>query len=149
MSVDDDHSGQDSAERPYKVGRGKPPIHTRFQSGNVGNRKGRVKNPEIDVGEAMISVGAEKRSVKINGRPKSMSRLELTVARQVEAALKGNTRAARAILERAIKHGFVKKKFFKSNIDIYEPRGEMGEILRVRPRLSALHAERRGSGRAK
>ena len=149
MSGDDDQSVGRPGEPTYKVGRGKPPLHTRFQRGNVGNRKGRFKNPEIDVGEAMISVGAEKRSVKINGRPKSVSRLELTVARQVEAALKGNTRAARAILERAIKHGFVKKTFFKSNIDIYEPRDEMGEILRVRPRLSALHTERRGSGRAK
>jgi hypothetical protein len=140
MSGDDDNSGDGPAETPYEVGKLRPPVDTRFQRGNAGNRKGRLKKPEIDVGEAMICVGAEKRSVKINGRPKKMSRLELTVARQIEAAVKGNTRAARAILERAIKHGFVKKKLFVNNIDIYEPDGEMGEILRVYPRLGALHA---------
>jgi hypothetical protein len=143
MSGDDDNSGDGPAEAPYEVGKGKTPIHTRFQRGNAGNRKGRLKASEIDVGDAMISVGAEKRSVKLNGRPKTMSRLELTVARQIETAVKGNTRAARAILERAIKHGFVKKKLFESNFDIHEPDGEFGEILRVYPRLSARQAHTR------
>jgi hypothetical protein len=135
-----DNSGDGRGEAPYKVGKGNPPIHTRFQKGNAGNRKGRLKKPEIDVGAAMISVGNEKRSVKINGRLKKMSRLEAAIRRQCQAALEGNTRAARAILGRAIKHGFVKKKLFQSNIDIHEPDGEMGNILRVYPRLSALYA---------
>jgi|GEM_PF-6603506 len=143
MSAGDDNSGEGPGEAMYKVGTGKPPIHTRFQRGNAGNRKGRLKAPEIDVGEAMISIGAERRSVKLNGRPKKMSRLELTVARQIETAVKGNTRAARAILERAIKHGFVKKKLFTSNLEIHEPDGEFGDILRVYPRLSALQAHTR------
>ena len=155
MSVEDEGDGQGNGggnddddsnplkEAPYKVGKRKPPLHTRFQRGNVGNRKGRLKAPEIDVAEAMNSVGAERRSVKLNGRPKMMSRLEVTVALQIQAALKGNTRAARALLERAVKHGFVKEKLFKSNIEFYEPNGEFGEILRVYPRLSALHVDRR------
>ena len=153
MSVEDEDDGRgkgggnDDSDPPNepsrKVGKCNPPTHTRFQRGNAGNRKGRLKAPEIDVAEAMNSVGAERRSVKLNGRPKMMSRLEVTVARQIQAALKGNTRAARAILERAVKHGFVKEKLFKSNIEFYEPNGEFGEILRVYPRLSALHVDRR------
>ena len=69
-----------------------------------------------------------------------MSRLEATVVRQCQAALKSNTRAARAILDRAIKHGVVKKKHLVNNLEIYEPDGEMGAILRAYPSLSALHA---------
>ena len=153
MSVEDEDDGRgkgggnDDSDPPNepsrKVGKCNPPTHTRFQRGNAGNRKGRLKAPEIDVAEAMNSVGAERRSVKLNGRPKMMSRLEVTVALQIQAALKGNTRAARALLERAVKHGFVKEKLFKSNIEFYEPNGEFGEILRVYPRLSALHVDRR------
>lgn len=34
---------EDDDEKPYRVGRGKPPLHTRFRKGISGNRQGRPK----------------------------------------------------------------------------------------------------------
>ena len=151
MSPDEnarDQADQGSSGPQYEVGYCKPPVRTRFQVGSGGNRKGRRKTPELDLGVVYQDVSAELISAKLNGRPKKLSRLEGTVARQVDLALKGNTRAARAILERAFKHGFVKKVMQKSYVDIVDPKGELGELMRVYPRLRELDLLRKGGGHA-
>ena len=139
---------QASSGPQYEVGYCRPPVRTRFQAGSGGNRKGRRKTSELDLGAVYQDVSAELISAKLNGRPKKLSRLEGTVARQVDLALKGNTRAARAILERAFKHGFAKKAIQKSYIDIVGPKGELGELMRVYPRLRELAPLRKGDGHA-
>ena len=136
-----------SGKRPYDVGRGKPPVHTRFQKGSAGNRKGRLKVAALDLSEAFEKVSAEKYHVRVDGKPASMSALESAVARQVDDALKGNTRAARALLERAHKHGFFAKRRYKSFIDATRLLGEFGDLMgvyhsRARRALSAVGAAR-------
>jgi hypothetical protein len=148
MSPDEHIPGQAdqaSSEPQYEVGYCKPPVRTRFQAGSGGNRKGRRKTPELDLGAVYQDVSAELISAKLNGRPKKLSRLEGTVARP---ALKGNTRAARAILERAFKHGFAKKAIQKSYIDIVNPNGELGELMRVYPRVRQLRPLRKDDVKA-
>jgi Family of unknown function (DUF5681) len=42
-------SDDDDDEEPYKVGRGKPPEHTKFKPGKTGNRNGRPKGSRSKV----------------------------------------------------------------------------------------------------
>jgi hypothetical protein len=82
----------------------------------------------LDLSEAFEKVSAEKYNVRVDGKPASMSALESAVARQVDDALKGNTRAARALLERAYMHGFFAKRRYKSFIDATRLLGEFGDV---------------------
>jgi hypothetical protein len=34
-------ASSDGSDKPYKIGRGKPPTHTQFKPGQCGNRSGR------------------------------------------------------------------------------------------------------------
>ena len=155
MSVEDEDDGKgkgggnDDSDPPNepscKVGKCNPPTHTRFQRGGAGNRKGRLKDPDLDLSTTYQEISAELIAVKLNGKPKKLSRLESTVARQVDLALKANTRAARAILERALKHGFTKETLHKSFIKITDPDGEFGEILRIYPRLASTRGRTRNA----
>jgi len=49
------------SDKPYEVGRGKPPVHTRFQRGDVGNPKGKTseqKRQELASAEAAMRIRA-------------------------------------------------------------------------------------------
>jgi Family of unknown function (DUF5681) len=84
----------------YAVGYGKPPLHTRFQSGRSGNPAGRPKgmrNLSTDVRRIL------KVPVKINegGRSRKVSTQEGTLMRLREKALKGDARALDRLLDLA------------------------------------------------
>ena len=76
----------------YEVGYGKPPVHSRFKSGQTGNPKGRrkgVSNLRSDVKKTL------KIGVKVNdqGKSRTASTQEAALLRLRQKALKGGDRA--------------------------------------------------------
>ncbi len=131
---------EDPPKRDYPIGYGKPPVGRRFEKGQSGNLKGRPKIDRVrDIGSVLESIGQESVSITQDGKPKQTTKLEAMIRRQIAEALKGDTPAARSILQRALKHGLAKKTMQRSFIAIIEPTGEFGELLRVyhRQNLSA------------
>jgi hypothetical protein len=87
------------AEKPadYEVGRGKPPLHTRFKPGQSGNAKGRpkgVRNFRTDVQATL------KAPVKVTreGKRRKLSTQEAALLRLREKALSGDARALDRLL---------------------------------------------------
>ena len=87
------------AEKPadYEVGRGKPPLHTRFRPGQSGNPKGRPKgvhNFRTDVQATL------KAPVKVTreGKRRKLSTQEAALLRLREKALGGDARALDRLL---------------------------------------------------
>jgi hypothetical protein len=81
-------------------GYGRPPEHARFKPGKSGNPKGRPrqsKNLKSIIQQALTSTV----TVRENGRLRSVSKIEGVVLSQLERALKGNEKAALAVLRMA------------------------------------------------
>jgi hypothetical protein len=99
-------SWQSKQGSDYSIGYGKPPITSRFKPGETGNAKGRPKghkNLKTLIRQAMtarivIQEGSSKRGV---------SKIEGVVLRQLQNALKGNDRAAMAVIRMAHQLGFL------------------------------------------
>ena len=90
----------------YKVGYGKPPEASRFKSGISGNAKGRPKgskNLKTLIRRAMTSTIA----IQEGSRSRRVSKIEGVVLRQIQDALKGNDRAAMAVIKMAIQMGLL------------------------------------------
>lgn len=90
----------------YAVGRGRPPLHTRFQKGQRANPKGRPKgSPNLTT--IIARAAREKVTVVVNGRRKTMTKLEAAMTQLANQAAAGDQRAIQiligqiAIVERA------------------------------------------------
>jgi hypothetical protein len=86
-------------EKPedYEVGRGKPPLHTRFKPGQSGNPKGRpkgVRNFQTDV-QATLNAPVK---VTRQGKRRKLSTQEAALLRLREKALGGDARALDRLL---------------------------------------------------
>lgn len=85
-SPEDDSGG-------YKVGRGKPPLHTRFKKGVSGNPKGRPSgSPGLNklIRDTLLT----SVPVRTESGTKRMTKIEAIIHKQLEQAVKGNQRAA-------------------------------------------------------
>ena len=90
----------------YKVGYGKPPKASRFKSGTSGNAKGRPKgskNLKTLIRRALTSTIA----IQEGSRTRWVSKIEGVVLRQIQDALKGNDRAAMAVIKMASQMGLL------------------------------------------
>ena len=87
--------------RDYDVGRGKPPVHTRFTKGNQEWRKREAKRKEREAfspGRDLKAVLASTVKVKRNNKVVTGSRLAVIVERLISAALRGDVAAANDLL---------------------------------------------------
>src|ERR1700730_17229588 len=103
-----DQSSNDEASREYAVGYGRPPIGSRFKPGTSGNAKGRPqgrKNLKTLIRQAMTA----KISVQEGSSTRRVSKIVGVVLRQLQSALKGNDRAAMAVVKMAIQMGFLEE----------------------------------------
>jgi Family of unknown function (DUF5681) len=87
----------------YKVGKGRPPVATRWKPGQSGNPRGRPpgsKNLDTILGEALN----EKIPVQEKGRLRSRTAREVIGRRVVHAAMKGDLKAINLLLAHDAKH---------------------------------------------
>ena len=77
------------SDRPYAVGKGKPPVDTQFGKDRPGNTNGRPKgsrNADTVVTKAL----AVRFAVKDNGRDRTMTKLEAAVTQLVNNGCAGD-----------------------------------------------------------
>jgi hypothetical protein len=95
------------ASRPYSVGYGKPPLHTRFQRGRSGNPSGRRGAPPAtgadgprEEHEILLRVMAEATTVvSAGGRRRTATREEAMWRALAERAAEGDVRAIKLLRE--------------------------------------------------
>ena len=90
----------------YTVGYGRPPVSTRFKPGLSGNAKGRPKNSK-NLKTLIRQALTAKISIREGSRNRRVSKIEGVVLRQVDSALKGEDRAAMAVIKMAMQMGFL------------------------------------------
>jgi hypothetical protein len=118
-------------QRTTPVGYGKPPLATRFKKGQSGNPQGRPKAAAIsDIAPLIESVFAEPIAVREGEQTRTISNLEAMLLAQVRNALQGDPKAIRTVFKLGAKAGLFSKAQLKSFIEIVEPEGEAGMILR-------------------
>ena len=67
-----------ASQRDYTVGRGKPPVHTRFKPGQSGNPRGRPRGA-VDAKQALQAALGERVTITENGRRVRRSKLEIAL----------------------------------------------------------------------
>jgi hypothetical protein len=88
------------------VGYGRPPVHSRFKKGRSGNPRGRPKHSR-NLKTIIRQAFTDRITVREGETRRSITKIEGVVLRQVEAALKGNERAALAVLKMASQVGLL------------------------------------------
>jgi hypothetical protein len=76
----------------YTVGKGRPPVATRFKPGHSGNLKGRPKGSKNAQSLAKAELG-RKVVVTMNGRKKTMTVAEIASRRIGDKAMAGDAKA--------------------------------------------------------
>jgi len=76
----------------YTVGKGRPPVATRFKPGNSGNLKGRPKGSKNAQSLAKAELG-RKVVVTMNGRKRTMTVAEIASRRIGDKAMAGDAKA--------------------------------------------------------
>jgi hypothetical protein len=90
----------------YTVGRGKPPIASRFKKGQSGNPKGRPKASKSP--RALVDITSscllDEIELTVNGKRQKLQALEAILLRLRAMALNGDVRAAKFLLDVAVKY---------------------------------------------
>jgi hypothetical protein len=88
---------EDDTSKPYEVGYGKPPKHTRFQHGRSGNPKGRPKGHQ-NAKTLFKQTLNEKVIIREGERTRRISKLEAFLRRTVNEALQGDAKKASTLI---------------------------------------------------
>jgi hypothetical protein len=81
----------------YKVGKGRPPLHSRFKPGQSGNPKGRpkgIRRPQ----ELVRKLLSRKVTIREAGSPRTATALEAMLLSLVARAMKGDHKAVSLLL---------------------------------------------------
>ncbi len=104
--MSDDQPFKATAAAPDKVGYGNPPKHTQFKKGQSGNQKGSRKEAKVHMPVGRIIKHCLSEPVKglCNGKRRKMTKLQAIIEVQSALALKGDTRAAKLLIDLGHKH---------------------------------------------
>jgi Family of unknown function (DUF5681) len=80
----------------YDVGYRKPPIHSRFKPGGIGNPKGRPKKKK-SVGQMIEEALMTRVKIEENGRARTITAQEFIIRNLVRAAARGDTKATQML----------------------------------------------------
>jgi Family of unknown function (DUF5681) len=83
--------------REYSVGKGKPPLHTRFQKGQSGNPRGRCKGSK-NVATLFAQVLNERVTVTENGKRRTITKREAILKQLANKAASGDYRAMKLVI---------------------------------------------------
>lgn len=84
-------------DAPYTVGRGRPPLHTRFQKGQRANPNGRPKgSPNLTT--VIARAAREKVIVVVNGRRRTITKLEAAMTQLANQAAAGDRHAIQLLI---------------------------------------------------
>jgi len=103
----------------YEIGYAKPPKSSQFKKGTTGNSKGRPKGSKSIPG-ILTRIGQELIKVTINGKTRSITKLEAIFMQLSNKAASGDIRAMRVLL------------------DTYRLHPEASEAGELNPQLQAL-----------
>ncbi len=81
----------------YRIGRGRPPLHTRFSAGKSGNPRGRPRGRK-SIEKMLNELLDEKVTVGVGDRRRKVTRLEAMFMQQMQSALKGDRKAMEFLL---------------------------------------------------
>jgi Family of unknown function (DUF5681) len=81
----------------YKVGKGRPPLHTRWKPGQSGNPKGRPKGSR-PVGAILQEIIQQKVPVTENGKARRIPALEVMLRRLANDAMRSDQKAIKFLL---------------------------------------------------
>jgi Family of unknown function (DUF5681) len=80
----------------YEIGYGKPPIHSRFKPGGIGNPQGRPKKKK-SVGQMIEEALMTRVKIEENGRARTITAQEFIFRNLVRAAARGDTKATQTL----------------------------------------------------
>jgi uncharacterized protein DUF5681 len=90
---------QDHSDRPYEVGRGKPPKHTQFKKGQSGNPKGRRRRRRRKQGINLRKTVMTKVMVSRNGKIEEVPYPIAHIQRIMQRAAKGDPKADQSMFK--------------------------------------------------
>ena len=91
-----DHGQSSEAPPTYEIGRGRPPVHSRFKPGQSGNPKGRRKGARNK--RTVVEQALNKRiTIREDGRKRSLSKFEVLVLTMLNKALQGDVKTQIAL----------------------------------------------------
>jgi len=85
-------------DQNYKVGKGRPPIETRFKPGVSGNPAGRPKGSR-GLSAVIAAALSEKVTIVEHGRRRSITKLEAAAKQMANKAAAGDAKAAKLIID--------------------------------------------------
>jgi len=88
----------DEIEGEYKVGRGRPPLHTRFKKGQSGNPRGPRPRPK-NLPALLAAALNEQVSVSADGDLRQMTKREAVVAQLVDMSAGADLRAMKMLID--------------------------------------------------
>jgi len=93
-------------DKSYEVGRGKPPVSTRWKKGISGNPAGRKKTepPEQEPGSIIEAIDNEELEVSVKGKRQRMKKVELEFRQLFAKGIKGDLSAVRLVVDLAAEH---------------------------------------------
>jgi hypothetical protein len=83
--------------KPFDVGYKRPPKSGQFAKGQSGNPKGRPKGSP-NVASMFLKIARERIRINMNGRTKTITKLEAVMLQLMNKAVSGDQRAAKDVL---------------------------------------------------
>ena len=88
----------DEVEGEYKVGRGRPPLHTRFKKGQSGNPRGPRPRPK-NLPALLAAALNEPVVVSADGDPRQITKREAVIAQLVDMSTGADLRAMKMLID--------------------------------------------------